>query len=179
MTRPKPRSGSATLRIFISVVEQVNLESMEATNEAAQQEPDEEEISTSISVISESAEMPLQEVQQTPDEKEVKTGDNANAQLKNAEMSLQTAQKALGASGIRARDSADTTSTLLGNLKDLSETLKTILDIVVEKIDVVAQWSYHYRYASCYLDYFNFIHLLPSCTLMPMWLGRYAHRYIG
>ena len=150
MTRSKPRPGSAALRIFISVVEQIDPESMEATNEATQQEPDEEEICMSNSVNLESAEMAPQEGQQAPEEKEVNTGDNV--EVENAEMSLQAAQKAISASGIRATDSADTKSTLLGNLEDLSETLKTVLDIVVEKIDVVAKVSYRYHYASYYLN---------------------------
>ena len=137
MIRPKPRPGSATLRVFISVVEQVDPESMEATNEVTQQEPDEGEIRTSHSVNLESAEMPLQEVQQAPDEKQVDTGDNVD--VENAEMSLQAAQQALDASGICATDSAGTTSTLLGNLENLSGTLKSVLDIVVEKIDVLAK----------------------------------------
>ena len=150
MTRLKPRPGSAVLRIFISVVEQVDPESMEATNEATQQEPGEEEVHTGSSDDMRRAEIPLQEVQQAPDKKGVNTGDNAD--VENAEMSLQAAQKAIGASGIRATDSTDTKSTLLGNLENLSETLKTVLDIVVEKIDVLAKVSYRYHYASYYLN---------------------------
>ena len=150
MIRFKPRPGSAALRIFISAVEQVDPESMEATNEATREEPGEKEVHTDSNVDIGGAETPLQEVQQTPDKKGVNTGDNAD--VENAETSLQAAQKAIGASGIRETDSADTKSTLLGNLKDLSETLKTVLDIVVEKIDVVAKVSYRSRYASNYLN---------------------------
>ena len=150
MTRLKPRPGSAALRIFISVVEQIDPESMEATNEATQQEPDEEEVHTGSSDDMENAEIPLQEVQQAPDKKGVNASDNAD--VANAEMSLQAAQKAIGAGGIRMTDNGGSTSTLLGNLKDLSKTLKKVLDIVVEKIAVVAKVSYRSRYASSYLN---------------------------
>ena len=118
MIRLKPRPGSSALRIFISVVEQFDPDSMEATNEATREEPGEKEVHTDSNVDIGGAETPLQEVQQTPDKKGVNTGDNAD--VENAETSLQAAQKAIGASGIRETDSADTKSTLLGNLKDLS-----------------------------------------------------------
>ena len=142
MTRVKPRPGSAMLRIFISVVEQVNPESVEITNEAPQQEPD------SRGVHTESADMALQEVQQAPDEKRAQAGDNVDT--KNAEAAIEAAQQSIDASGIGATDSVNTASTLVENLKGLSETLKSVLDIVVEKIDVLAKVSY--SYANYYLD---------------------------
>ena len=57
----------------------------------------------------------------------------------NAEAAIEVAQQALDASGIRKNDDAHTASTLLGNLENLSETLKSVLDIIVEKIDAVAE----------------------------------------
>ena len=148
MTRSKPRSGSATLRVFISVVEQVNPESVEITNEATQQEPDSRGVHTGSNVDTESADMALQEAQQASDEKGVQAGDNVDTE--NAEAAIEAAQQSIDASGIGVTDSANTASTLLENLKGLSETLKSVLDIVVEKIDVLAKVSH--SYANYYLD---------------------------
>ena len=118
-------------------MEQVNPESVEITNEAPQQEPD------SRGVHTESADMALQEVHQAPDEKRAQAGDNVDT--KNAEAAIEAAQQSIDASGIGATDSVNTASTLVENLKGLSETLKSVLDIVVEKIDVLAKVSYSYR----------------------------------
>ena len=137
MIRLKPRPDSSALRIFISVVEQVDPESMEATNEATKQEPGEKEVHTGSNDGMENAEIPLQEVQQAPDEKRAQAGDNVDTE--NAEAAIKAAQQSIDASGIGATDSANTASTLLENLKGLSETLKSVLDIVVEKIDVLAK----------------------------------------
>ena len=142
MTRSKPRSGSATVRIFISVVEQVSPESVEITNEATQQEPD------SGGVRTESADMALQEAS---DEKGAQAGDNVDTA--NAEAAIKAAQQSIDASGIGATDGLNTASTLLlENVKGLSEILKSVLDIVVEKIDVLAKVNYLNRYASYYFD---------------------------
>ena len=137
MTRLKPSSGSATLRIFISVVEQVDLESMEATNEATQQEPDSSGLHTGSNVDMESAAMAPQEVQQASDEKGAQAADNVD--MGNTEAAVEAAQQSLDASGIGATDNVNTASKLLENLKGLSGTLKSVLDIVVEKIDVLAK----------------------------------------
>ena len=147
MTRTKPRPGSATLRVFISVLEKVDSETLEITNEATQQEPDSSGLHTGSNVDTESADMALQEVQQASDEKGVQTGDNVDTE--NAEAAIEAAQQSIDASGIGATDSANTASKLLENLKGLSETLKSVLDIVVEKIDVLAKVSY--SYANYYL----------------------------
>ena len=58
-----------------------------------------------------------------------------------AETALEIVEQALDDGGIRTSDTVDTASTLLGNLKGLSEILKSVLDIVVEKIDEVAKVS--------------------------------------
>ena len=141
MTRLKPRPGSVALRIFISVVEQVDPESVEISNEATQQEPD------SGGVRTESADMALQEAS---DEKGAQAGDNVDTA--NAEAAIKAAQQSIDASGIGATDGLNTASTLLENVKGLSEILKSVLDIVVGKIDVLAKVSYLYSYASYYLD---------------------------
>ena len=148
MTRSEPRSGSAALRIFISVVEQVDPESIEISNEVTQQEPDSSGVHTGSNVDPESADMAPQEVQQASDEKGAQAADNVDTA--NAEAAIKAAQQSIDASGIGATDSANTASTLLENLKGLSETLKSVLDIVVEKIDVLAKVSY--SYANYYLD---------------------------
>ena len=150
MTRVKPRPGSAVLGVFISVVEQVNPESVEITNEAHQQEPDSRGVHTGSNVDTESADMALQEVQQASDEKGAQAADNVDT--KNAEAAIKAAQQSIEASGIGATDSTNTASKLLENLKGLSGTLKSVLDIVVEKIDVLAKVSYRYHYASYYLN---------------------------
>ena len=139
MTRSEPRSGSAALRIFISVVEQVDPESIEISNEATQQEPDSSGVHTGSNVDMESADMAPQEVQQASDEKGAQAADNVDT--KNAEAAIKAAQQSIDASGIGATDSAITASKLLEDLKGLSETLKSVLDVVVEKIDVLAKVS--------------------------------------
>ena len=140
MTRSKPRPGSAALRIFISVVEQVNPESIEISNEATQQEPDSSGVHTGSNVDTESADMAPQEVQQASDEKGAQAGDNVDT--KNAEAAIEAAQQSLDASRIGATDNVNTASKLLENLKGLSGTLKSVLDVVVEKIDVLAKVRY-------------------------------------
>ena len=141
MTRVKPRPGSAMLRIFISVVEQVNPESMEITNEATQQEPDSSGVHTGSNVNPESADMAPQEVQQASDEKGAQTAAD-NVDMGNTEAAVEAAQQSLDASGIGATENVNTASKLLENLKGLSGTLKSVLDIVVEKIDVLAKVRY-------------------------------------
>ena len=59
----------------------------------------------------------------------------------NTEAAIEVAQHALDASGICTNNDIDTPSTLLGNLKDLAETLESVLGIIVEKIDAVAEVS--------------------------------------
>ena len=151
MTRTKPRPGSATLRVFISVLEKVDSETLEITNEATQQEPDSSGLHTGSNVDMESAAMAPQEVQQASDEKGAQAAAD-NVDIGNTEAAVEAAQQSLDASGIGATDSANTASTLLENLKGISETLKSVLDIVVEKIDVLAKVGYRYHYASYYLN---------------------------
>ena len=149
MTRVKPRPGSAMLRIFISVVEQVNPGSVEITKEATQQEPDSSGVHTGSNVDPESADMAPQEVQQASDEKGAQAAaDNVDTGI--AEAAIIAAQQSLDASGIGATGNVNTASKLLENLKGLSGTLKSVLDVVVEKIDVLAKVSY--SYANYYLD---------------------------
>ena len=148
MTRLKPRPGSSALRIFISVVEQVDPETLEITNEATQQEPDSSGVHTGSNVDPESAEMALQEVQQASDEKGAPAADNVDTG--NAEAAIIAAQQSLDASVIGATDNVDPASKLLENLKELSGTLKLVLDVVVEKIDILAKVSY--GHASYYLN---------------------------
>ena len=149
MNRSEPRPASAALRIFISVVEQVDPESIETSNEATQQESDSSGVHTGSNVDPESADMAPQEVQQASDEKGAQAAAD-NVDTENAEAAIIAAQQSLDASGIGATDSVNTASTLVENLKGLSETLKSVLDIVVEKIDVLAKVSY--SYANYYLD---------------------------
>ena len=140
MTRTKPRPGSATLRVFISVLEKVDSETLEITNEATQQEPDSSGPHTGSNVDMESAAMAPQEVQQASDEKGAQAADNVD--MGNTEAAVEAAQQSLDASGIGATDNVNTASKLLENLKGLSGTLKSVLDIVVEKIDVLAKVRY-------------------------------------
>ena len=67
-----------------------------------------------------------------------------DVEVKNTEVAIGATQQAINASGIRTHRDVDNASTLLGNLKNLSETLKSVLDIIVEKIDAVAEVNRHY-----------------------------------
>ena len=66
-----------------------------------------------------------------------------DVEVRNIEVAIGVTQQAIDASGIRTHRDVDNASTLLGNLKNLSETLKFFLDIIVEKIDTVAEVSRH------------------------------------
>ena len=67
-----------------------------------------------------------------------------DVEVRNIEVAIGVTQQAIDASGIRTHRDVDNASTLLGNLKNLSETLKFVLDIIVEKIDAVAEVNRHY-----------------------------------
>ena len=99
--------------VFISVVEKADPERLEMGTEATQQ-GSEDKVHTSSGV-----------------------------EVKNTEVAMGATQQAIDASGIHTHGDVDNTSTLLGNLKNLSETLKSVLDIIVEKIDAVAEVSRH------------------------------------
>ena len=81
------------------------------------------------------------EATQQGSEDEVHTSNDVK--VKNTEVAMGATQRAIDASGIRTHGDVDNASTLLGNLKNLSETLKFVLDIIVEKIDAVAEVSRH------------------------------------
>ena len=100
--------------VFLSVVEKVDPERPEMGTEATQQ-GSEDGVHTSNDV-----------------------------EVKNTEVVIGATQQAIDASGICTHGDANNTPTLLGNLKNLSETLKFVLDIIVEKIDAVAEANRHY-----------------------------------
>ena len=108
----KPRSD--TLTVLLSVIETV-----EPAN------------------TTENTDMATNAIQPAQADGGVNTSDGTNTV--NAEAAIEVAQQALDASGIRKNNDAHTASTLLGNLENLSETLKSVLDIIVEKIDAVAE----------------------------------------
>ena len=85
-----------------------------------------------------------------------------DVEVKNTEVAIGATQQAINASGIRTHRDVDNASTLLGNLMNLSETLKSVLDITVEKIDTVAEVSRHY------IDYrLTWITILFSISVAP------------